>query len=152
MISLWSVWHHQNKMVNGCTVSTEGFINCRLKQRTGWVFNLAGWEFQNSPLFKQEKSAFGVNRNNETTSSTIEIESETKSEYKESVNSDEQSTRTSKKYSNTTTLAKLTTSTKLSTRKEATFCQQLSQKGGRHWDISQFGNYKATPKEAVKLI
>src|SRR5277367_3934507 len=86
-----------------------------------------------------------------TVTTTTTFESETDSEYQESENSEEQSASTSKKYSKTKTATKLVTSSKLSTSKAATICQQLSQDGIDVETRSQSGIYRATIKEAVKL-
>ena len=83
--------------------------------------------------------------------SSSESETETGSEYQESDNSEDQSTSARKKYCKTKTATKLVTSSKLSTSKAATVCQQLSQCGIDVGTPSQSGIYRSTSKEAKEL-
>ena len=83
--------------------------------------------------------------------SSSESETETGSEYQESDNSEDQSTSAREKYCKTKTATKLVTSSKLSTSKAATVCQQLSQCGIDVGTPSQSGIYRPTSKEAKKL-
>ena len=83
--------------------------------------------------------------------SSSESDIGTGSEYQESDNSEDQCASARKKYCKTRTATALVTSSKLSTSKAATVCQQLSQCGIDVGTPSQSGIYRSTIKEAKKL-
>ena len=86
-----------------------------------------------------------------TEMSSSESEIETGSEYQESDNLEDQSTSARKKCCKTKTAPKLVASSKLSTSKVATVCQQLSQCGIDVGTSLQSAIYRSTSKEAKKL-